>query len=113
MDDVQGKVTIAPSVLSTIVRHTVLDECGVSRLAPLPAKMRGRGTVEEGILIVTSDEGVKAEVHVVADSQSNMLKLGAALQTNITRAIEEMVGLPVVAVDVFIDEVATPAAKTA
>jgi uncharacterized alkaline shock family protein YloU len=41
-----------------------------------------------------------------------MLKLGEALQNNITRAIEEMVGLPVAAVDVHIDDVALPAGKT-
>ncbi len=113
MDEVQGKVTIAPGVLTMIVRQTVLDESGVSHLAALPTKMRGRGAVEEGIFIVASDEGVKAEVHIVADSQANMLKLGTALQANIARAIEEMVGLPVIAIDVFIDEVAALTAKPA
>ena len=40
-----------------------------------------------------------------------MLKLGTALQASITRAIQEMVGMQVVSVDVFIDEVAVEAAK--
>jgi uncharacterized alkaline shock family protein YloU len=39
-----------------------------------------------------------------------MLKLGETLQSSITRAIEEMVGLPVSAINVYIDDVALPTA---
>ncbi len=116
MDEVQGKVTIAPSVLTTIVRQTALEESGVSRLAPVPPKVRGLlagGSAEEGIFVAVTDQGVQVELHVVADAQSNMLKLGSALQTSITRAIEEMVGMPVVSVDVYIDDVAVSTTKTA
>jgi uncharacterized alkaline shock family protein YloU len=116
MDEVQGKVTIAPTVLTTIVRQTALEQNGVSRLAPVPPKVRGLltgGATEEGIFVAVTEPGVQVELHVVADAQSNMLKLGSALQAEITRALEEMVGMPVVAVDVYIDDVATPATKGA
>jgi uncharacterized alkaline shock family protein YloU len=116
MDEVQGKVTIAPAVLTTIVRQTALEEGGVSRLAPVPPKVRGLlagGATEEGIFIAVTEQGVQVELHVVADAQSNMLKLGSALQTSITRALEEMVGMPVMSIDVYIDDVAVPATKTA
>jgi uncharacterized alkaline shock family protein YloU len=111
MDDVEGKVTIAPTVLTAIVRQTVVEQRGVSRLAALPAKMRGLlagAASDEGIFIAVTDEGVRVELHVVAESGRNMLKLGAELQNNITRAMEEMVGMRVSAVDVFIDDVALP-----
>lgn len=114
MDDVQGKVTIAPQVLITIVRQTALEQRGVRRLAPVPPKVRGLltgGTAEEGIFIAVTEQGVQAEVHVVADAQANMLKLGSTLQTEISRAIEVMVGMPVAAIDVFIDDVAMPVAN--
>jgi uncharacterized alkaline shock family protein YloU len=108
MDEIQGKVTIAPTVLTTIVRQTAQEECGVRHLAPLPAKVRGLrsgGAIEEGVLVAVTEQGVQVEVHVVADSQTNMLKLGASLQTSITRAIQDMVGMQVISVDVFIDDV--------
>lgn len=114
MDDVQGKITIAPGVLTAIVRQTALEESGVCRLAPLPAKMRGLrsgGATEEGVLVSVTEQGVQVEVHVVADSQSNMLKLGLALQASVTGAIQNMVGMSVVSVDVFIDDVAVQPAK--
>lgn len=112
MDEVQGRVTIAPAVLTTIVRQTALEGSGVSRLAPVPSKVRGLlagATTEDGIFIVVTDQGVQVELHVVADAQSNMLKVGSALQASITRALEEMVGMPVVSVDVYIDDVAVHA----
>lgn len=114
MDEVQGKVTIAPTVLTTIVRQTALEQSGVSRLAPVAPKVRGLltgGASEEGIFVAVTEPGVQVELHVIADAQSNMLKLGAALQAEITRALEEMVGMPVVSVDVYIDDVAASATK--
>jgi uncharacterized alkaline shock family protein YloU len=111
-DVAQGRVTVAPSVLTTIVRLTALEQEGVHRLAPVPRPMRGLLTgsrADEGILLGVSDEGASLELHVVAEANTNMLKLGETLQTEITRAIEEMVGLRVKSVDVYIDDVFLPA----
>jgi uncharacterized alkaline shock family protein YloU len=112
-DTGQGKVTIAPSVLTTIVRLTALEQEGVHSLAPVPRPMRGLLTgsrADEGILLGVGDEGVSLELHVVAESDANMLKLGDTLQTEVTRAIEDMVGLHVRTVDVYIDDVFLPPA---
>ncbi len=114
MEEVVGKVTVAPPVLTTIVRQTAVEQRGVNRLAVLPAKMRGLragSALEEGILVGVEEEGVHVEVHVVADAGINVLKMGTDLQNSITRALEEMVGMNVVAVDVHIDDVARPAAS--
>ncbi len=103
-----GKVTIALNVLTTIVRLSTLEQKGVKRLAAFPPKVRGLlagGAGEEGIFVEVTDEGVRVEVHVVAEAGANMLKLGEALQARITRAIEEMVGMPVSEVNVYIDSV--------
>ncbi len=120
MDDLlgatgQGKVTVAPSVLTTIVRLTALEQEGVHRLAPVPRPMRGLltgGRADEGILLGIGHDGVSLELHVVAEADANMLKLGDTLQTEVTRAIEEMVGLPVKSVDVYIDDVFLPIAES-
>jgi uncharacterized alkaline shock family protein YloU len=114
MEEIQGKVTVAPPVLTTIVRQTTLEQRAVNRLAVLPAKMRGLragSALEEGILVGVTSEGVRVEVHVVAEPGVNVLKLGATLQNEITRALEEMIGMSVVAVDVHIDDVAHTAPK--
>jgi uncharacterized alkaline shock family protein YloU len=113
MDDLehapgQGRVTIAPSVLATIVRLTALEQAGVHRLAPVPRPMRGLltgGRADEGILMGINDDGVSLELHVVAEANTNMLKLGDTLQVEVIRAVEEMVGMRVRSVDVYIDDV--------
>jgi uncharacterized alkaline shock family protein YloU len=74
--------------------------------------LRAGSALEEGILVGISEEGVNVEVHVIAESGINVLKLGTDLQSSITRALEEMVGMSVVAVDVHIDDVVRPAAAT-
>ena len=107
-EEVRGRVTIAPLVLTTIVRQTALEQSGVARLASTPPKMRGLlagNAVDEGILVTVNEQGVQVELHVVAKANSNMLKLGETLQNDVTRALEMMVGIPVVSVDVFIDDV--------
>ena len=109
MDEVQGRVTIAPGVLTTIVRLTALEQRGVSRLAQAGPHMRGLlsgGSVNDGVFVQVTDQGVDVEVHVIAKSGASLLKLGETLQAVITRAIEEMVGMTVRAVDVHIEDVA-------
>lgn len=114
MDEVRGKVTIAPSVLTTIVRLTTLEQPGVNRLAPMPPKVRGLfagRAAEEGIFVEVTDAGVQVEVHLIADAAVNLLKLGEGVQAQVRRALEEMVGLPVAWVDVYIDGVTMPIQK--
>ncbi len=112
MEEPQGKVTIALGVLTTIVRLTTLEVPGVSRLAPMPVRVRSwRGasaTSADGIFIAVTQEGVIIEVHIAAENGINLLKLGEEAQANIVRAIEEMVGMIVASVDVYIDEVVLP-----
>ena len=108
MHESLGKVTIAPVVLTTIVRLTALDQRGVRDLPRVSPKLRGlltRGAADDGIFVEVTHEGVLVDLHVMAEATANMLKLGEALQTRITRAIEEMVGMPVATVNVYIDSV--------
>ena len=112
MDEPLGKVTIAPNVLTTIVHQTTLEQPGVSRLTPAPPKMRGwpgaTSAAADGIAVRVVEQGVRIEVHVAAENGNNLLKLGEAIQDSIIRAIEEMVGMTVASVDVFIDDVVLP-----
>lgn len=109
-DVVPGKVTIAPGVLSTIVRMTVLGQPGVLRLSSRTptglGRVLGRGAVAEGLRVeVYDDNSVTVEVHVIADSDVNLKELGENLQARLARALEHMVGMDVRAVNVFIDEI--------
>lgn len=109
MEEVQGRVTIAPSVLTTIVRLTALENQGVYKLATHHAPVRGlrpSSASDAGVIVTLTDQGVDVDLHVIAAYNANMLRLGEALQAEVQRAIEHMVGLPVHGVDVYIDGVA-------
>ena len=106
-----GEVTIAPAVLATIVTMTALAQPGVLRLSsrtPSPGlgRIRPRGATAEGLRIDLLDDGsALVEVHVIADPSARLQDLGKVLQAEITRALQDMAGTPVEAVNVFIDEV--------
>lgn len=106
----QGTVTIAPAVLTTIVRMTALAEPGVLRLSSrAPAaigRVLNRAAMAEGLRIeVHDDQTVTVELHVAADPNVNLKALGESLQNRVARAVEHMVGMGVRAVNVFIDEI--------
>ncbi|MEA3336454.1 MAG: Asp23/Gls24 family envelope stress response protein [Chloroflexota bacterium] len=112
-----GSVTIAPNVLTTIVRMTSLAQSGVLRLSRRTpsglGRMIGRGAVAEGMRIeVFDDNSVTIDVHVIAEQGISLADLGEVLQTQLSRAMEHMVGMDVRAVNVFIDEIELESANT-
>ncbi len=93
-----GAVTIAPGVLTTIVRMTTLAHPG--------PRLRGKGAQAEGLRVdVSDDDAVTVDVHVIADPSASLTDLGKELQTQIARALEDMVGMEVRSVNVFIDKI--------
>ncbi|MCO6449370.1 MAG: Asp23/Gls24 family envelope stress response protein [Caldilineales bacterium] len=103
-----GQVTIAPQVLTTIVRQTVLANPGVQSLAarsPRRSRRKGRRAEAPGIEVTIGDEGVAAVVHIIAKPDANMMRAAVSLQDEISRAIELMTGLAVADVSVFVDDV--------
>jgi uncharacterized alkaline shock family protein YloU len=110
-----GAVTIAPGVLTTIVRMTTLAHPGVLRLAPrmppsLP-RLRGKAAQADGLRVeVSDDDAVTVDVHVIADPSASLSDMGKVLQTQIARALEHLAGMQVRSVNVFIDEIEFDAA---
>jgi uncharacterized alkaline shock family protein YloU len=108
-DSKLGRVIVAPEVLLTIVRQTVLSSEGVTRLhRTWPeniGKFLGIQSVAEGMRVQIADEALIVDVHVVADPEAQMLDLGRRLQHAICRSIEDIVGLDVRAVNIHIEEV--------
>jgi uncharacterized alkaline shock family protein YloU len=101
-----GKITIAPEVLVTTARLTALAVPGVCRLVS-PAGM-GRLLPKDGVKIQTVDDKVHVKVYVMTEPGVNMLAVGRKIRAEVTRALEDMVGVEVAAVDVHIEDVASP-----
>jgi uncharacterized alkaline shock family protein YloU len=102
-----ARTTIAPAVLLTITRLTVLGVAGVARLAPVPGgfnRLFRRG-VNEGIRVEVSDSAVELELHLILNRESNALDVAHRVQAEVGRAVEETVGMPVSRIDVHFEDV--------
>jgi uncharacterized alkaline shock family protein YloU len=110
VDEPLGKVTIAPNVLVTIVQKTANSVPGVAQLSanvPGVKRLLGLHTVGRGVEVDVVDEHVVVDVYLVAKRNVDLLQMGRRLQREITRAIQDIVGMAVREVNVHIEDVAT------
>lgn len=105
-----GKITIAPEVLETIARLTALAVPGVARLTSPPGVPRLLR--HDGVQIEVTGNSVRVKLYVVTEPDVNMLSVGRQIQAEVTRAIQDMVGMEVRSVDVHIEDVAYPSEGT-
>jgi len=117
MDNRLGTVKISPQVLATIARLTALSVPGVVRMSKdlsggMDRLFRGKGTAD-GVRVGVSDDAVTIDVAIVVAQDANVLELGREIQSHISRAITEMVGMPVLAINVRVQDVERPAPEEA
>ncbi len=99
-----GKITIAPEVLETTARLTALAVPGVVRLVSPPGMQRLLRQGEAKIEVIGNS--VLVTLYIVTEPDVNMLSVGRKIQTEVTRAIQDMIGMQVQAVDVYIEDIA-------
>jgi uncharacterized alkaline shock family protein YloU len=101
-------VRVAPAVLAAIVRRAVERVPGVGRLADGP---RGRpfrestAYVRDGVRLVVNNGSVRVAVHLVIARGYNLHEVGAAVQAGVAQSLEQMVGMRVENVDVYVQDV--------
>lgn len=114
MDQNLGKVTIAPNVLVTIVQKTAGSVAGVDQLydgVPGVKRLLGLHTVGQGVEIEVIDDRVLVDVYLVARRGVDLLQMGRKLQHDVTRAIQDIVGMDVGEVNVHVEDIATELPK--
>ena len=88
---------------------TALEVPGVVRLeggfANEVGKILGRGSSMHGVKVTVANNEVWVELHMVAKPDVSMFQLGHQVQESVAKALETMVGMPVHAVDVYIEDV--------
>ena len=104
-----GKTTIAPEVLTTIARLTALSIPGVSRLSTAPSdldQLIKRGfAVNEGVRIEVENDTVYADIYVIMQRDMNVREISHNIQSQVARAISEMVGMEVGKVNVHVEDI--------
>lgn len=112
-DENVGTITIAPEVLMDVVRLTALATPGVAGLSPDQPNRVSRmfsGKISRGIRLELEDSTVSIDLHIVVEPQTQMLTLGQTLKREISRAIQDVVGMPVKEINIHIEDVADRAA---
>jgi uncharacterized alkaline shock family protein YloU len=109
MEDSLGTVRISPQVLATIARLTTLSVPGVVRMfhdlsSGVDRLLKGKGA-GDGVRLEVIDEAVSVDLFIVAGQNINLYDLGQQIQARVSRAIKDMVGMPVLAVNVHIENV--------
>jgi uncharacterized alkaline shock family protein YloU len=104
-----GTVTIAPEVLVTIARLTTQDVSGVYEMSAdwtrEVNRFLGNERVGDGVQVQVEGSQVVVDLYIIVEHDVNMLQLGRKIQAEVTRAIEEMVGMEVRAVNIHIEDV--------
>ena len=102
-----GKTTVAPEVLITIARMAALSVPGVSAMAPVPGGVDRffRRGVNEGIRISIREDVVVGDLFIIVKDDVNIREVGRNVQQQVARAIQEMVGMDVVRLDVHIENI--------
>ncbi len=102
-----GKTTLAPEVLLTIARMSALSVEGVSHLAPVPGgfdRLFRQGS-DNGVQMTVEDGIVYIELYVVLKNDFNVREVSRNMQTQVARAISEMVGMEVGHVNIHIEDI--------
>ncbi len=102
-----GKTTVAPEVLITIARMAALGVPGVSAMAPISGGVDRffRHGVNEGLRISVHGDVVTGDIYVIVKDGVNIREVGRNVQQQVARAIQEMVGMDVVQLDVHIEDI--------
>ena len=100
-DELYGNITIAPAVLNTIARLTTLGVPGVARMGNSGQLLQSA----PGTSIKVDNGKVKADVYVILHADCNFYATGQQIQHEVTRAISEIVGMDVQAINVHVQDV--------
>ena len=103
-----GVVRVARQVLSTILVNSALQVQGVTRIAhgnDQWSRLLGREIPKQGVALTVKDNVVAADLYLVVEAGVNIVEVGTAVQTEVAAAIEEIVGMQVREVNVYIQDV--------
>ncbi|MGC9348729.1 MAG: Asp23/Gls24 family envelope stress response protein [Anaerolineae bacterium] len=101
---IPGMVTVEPTVLETIARLTTLEVPGVVGVVERDMD-RLLGVPGKSVAVQVRDKRVVVDLHILAGPDRSLLQLGRKVQYEVTRAIQQMIGMPVEAVNVHIEDV--------
>lgn len=104
-----GRIEIAPEVLATIAHYAALRIEGVTKMAPIPAdvaRLFRRATKQDGIVLnIAEDNKVRFDIYLIMDPHANLMEASHKVQSAVAEAIDTMVGIPIDAINIHVEDV--------
>jgi uncharacterized alkaline shock family protein YloU len=108
---VRGTIRVAPAVLIELIELTVNDIDGVLELRSRPRKTRQLAehegkTFDDGkVRVAVHGDRIDADIAVALKGGVPIAKVTAAIQTQVARAVERMLGMTAASVNIYIDTI--------
>ncbi len=103
--EIPGRVTVEPHVIEVVARRAALQVPGVVAMAETDVdRLLKTGKAVEVIL---REGRVTVNLRIIAEAGRSLRQLGKAVQHEVVRTIEEMMGLRTDQVNVLIEDVVT------
>ena len=99
----RGTITIAREVVAEIVAETAARCYGVVGLTP--GSRVGRLLRRDGITVAGDAQGLRIGVRVVVEYGLNLAEVAATVRSQVAYDAGRLTGLPVEAVEVFVEDV--------
>lgn len=103
-----GRIEVAPDVLAMIAYFAAQRVDGVAKMANVPtdaARLFRRHARHDGIVLDLSDNKIRFDIYVIMEPDVNIMEASHKLQKAVVEAVDTMVGLPVTAVNVHVEDV--------
>ncbi len=109
----QSSLNISEEVISTIAKNTIKEIDGVYSLSTIPTKFSVLTTtgVAKNVKIELSSETAQIDIAIVVDMNHKIKDVCEQVQTTLKDAIQNMTGIAVSKVNVFVTGVHIPANK--
>jgi uncharacterized alkaline shock family protein YloU len=103
-----GRVKVANEVIAQIAAMTALQVPGVAGVADRTnqiTRVIRRGGIHKGVRVEFSNDDLRLQLFLVADSGRNLPDLASQVQGDVVAAVDRMLGLRTSAVDVYFVDV--------
>jgi uncharacterized alkaline shock family protein YloU len=104
--DAIGSVRIAHRALRTMIEQAALRTPGVAGVARMARPFAlGRPIPWRGIGLAVRDDAVSIDVYLLAEHDSHLALVGAQVQEAVASSVEQLLGMRVHEVNIFIRDV--------
>lgn len=108
---VRGTIRVAPAVLIQLIELTVRDIDGVRELRSRPRKTRqptehqGKTYDDGKVRVAVHGDRIDTDIAVALDAGVPVAKVTSAIQAQVARAVERMLGMTASSVNIYIDTI--------